>query len=190
MKTIKQLIILSVLIFPFSFSAKSQGWIQDRKAMYSAGIGASQNIFLPARYYDFPSRNSLALNINISGEYKVHRLISIGWQTGLNYFSYGRYYSQSDNIYYNTAVIGIPAGFEANVHILEATAAKVKDKLDVYAGFNIGGGPAFLTGPDRGVGGFIYAGPQAGARYWFSNKFAVFGEIGWGASVVNAGITF
>ncbi len=189
MKTTKQIILSLLLLLSFSVAVNAQGWIQDRRAMYSAGVGVMQVIFLPTRYYPLGYRGSQAISMNISGEYRVSQYVGLGWHTGMNVFASGRYYSQSDNIYYYSTIVGIPIGFKANFHILEATSARVKDKLDVYAGFNVGGGPAFHTGPGGGAVGFMYAGPQAGVRYWFG-KVAVFGEVGWGASIVNAGITF
>jgi len=189
MKTIKQIIFTLILLLAANASVDAQGWIQDRRAMYSAGVGVSQVVFLPARYYNISYR-SQSFNMNIAGEYRAHRYIGLGWQTGLNIFTNGRYYSPSDNVYYYSTIVGMPMGFKANFHILEATSASVKDKLDVYAGFNVGGGPAFHTGPEGGSYGFFYAGPQAGIRYWFDSRVAVFSEIGWGASIFNVGLTF
>jgi len=190
MKSMKHIVLIAVLFGLFSTAAQAQGWIQDKKAMYSVGMGGTQVIFLPYQPRPFTGRGSLGLTLNIAGEYKVHQIIGIGWQAGMNLFVNGRYYNKHDKFYYNSTVVGIPIGFKMNVHILEATKATIKDKLDVYAGFNIGAGPSFHNdGVERRVLPFIYAGPQAGVRYWFGN-IAVFGEIGWGASIINAGITF
>ncbi|MDB5283399.1 MAG: hypothetical protein JWO06_2474, partial [Bacteroidota bacterium] len=184
-------ILIGFLLFASFPSARAQGWIQDKKSMYSLGLGGTQPLFLPFAYYPAGRAYSLGLSINISGEYRVHRLIGIGWQTGLNLFTSGYYYRYhgQDGYYYRAAAIGIPIGFKANFHILEATRAQIKDRLDVYAGLNIGGGPAIYLGPGAGLYGFIYVGPQIGARYWF-DKVAIFGEIGWGATFANIGVTF
>jgi len=32
--------------------------------------------------------------------------------------------------------------------------------------------------------------PQAGVRYWFDSRIAIFGELGWGATLFNFGVTF
>jgi hypothetical protein len=167
----------------------AQGWCQDKPAIYSLGLGGSQVLFLPAQYYVLAGRGSLALSMNVAGEYRVHRLIGIGWQTGLDVFAAGYYLNRHDGLYYSSAVVGLPIGFKFNFHILEATHAEIKRNLDVYAGFNVGGGPAIYTGPGAGLYGFIYAGPQIGVRYWF-DKIALFGELGWGATFANIGITF
>ncbi|MBL0309921.1 MAG: hypothetical protein IPP77_09665 [Bacteroidetes bacterium] len=189
MKTIQIIILATLFTIFLDATVNAQGWIHDKKGMYSAGLGVTQVVFLPYQYYPLNHLGSGGLSLNIAGEYKVHRFIGIGWQTGINVFVYGRYYNKNDKLYYNAVAVGIPIGFKANFHILEATRATIKDRLDVYAGLNVGGGPSFHSGPKAGVYGFIYGGPQVGARYWFK-KVAVFGEIGWGATIANIGVTF
>lgn len=187
-RNIQSLLFVLLLSLPFS-NVKAQGWCQDKPAIYSLGLGGSQVLFLPTQYYGFGNPGSVALSLNIAGEYRVHRLIGIGWQTGLDLFAAGYYRNRADGLYYSSAVVGLPVGFKFNFHILEATHAEIKRNLDVYAGFNVGGGPAIYTGPGAGVYGFIYGGPQVGVRYWF-DKVAVFGELGWGATFANIGVTF
>ena len=184
-------LLWAILLFASTSKIEAQGWIQDKPAMYSLGLGGTQALFLPRSYYGIGNPGSVGLALNIAGEYKIHRLIGIGWQSGLNIFTNGYYYHNAADGYYAAApVIGIPIGFKFNFHILEATRAQIKDRLDVYAGFNVGGGPAFYLGsPGLGVYGFIYGGPQVGVRYWF-DKVALFGELGWGATFANIGVTF
>ena len=190
MKKIYKYLLVAMCMATISSTINAQGWIQDRRGMHSAGIGVTQVFFLPYQYYPLSDRSSAGIALNIAGEYKVHRLIGIGWQTGVDIFVFGRKYNKRDNLYYHSTAVGIPIGFKFNVHILEATRAKIKDKLDVYAGFNIGGGPSFHSNPEISIAGFIYGGPQVGVRYWFNSKIALFTEIGWGATIVNVGVTF
>lgn len=189
MKTIKKTLLTLMILTCLTATINAQGWIQDKKAMYSLGFGVTQVIFLPANYYPLSHRGTIGLSLNVSGEYKVHRVISLGWQTGVDMFANGRYYNKHDDFYYNSTIIGLPIGFKINFHFLEAANAKLKDKLDVYAGFNGGGGPAFYTYPHGGVHAFAYGGAQVGIRYWFE-KIAIFGELGWGENIANFGITF
>jgi hypothetical protein len=187
-KSIRTLFLALLITISFS-NINAQGWIQDNNSMYSLGFGGTQVLFQPSHYYGLGEAGSVGLSLNIAGEYKVHRLIGIGWQSGVNLFTDGYYYNREGGYYASAAVIGIPIGFKFNFHILEATRAQIKDRLDVYAGFNVGGGPAFYLGPNQGIYGFIYGGPQVGVRYWL-DKIAVFGELGWGATFANVGITF
>jgi len=190
MKSINKYILAAVLLILTANLAQAQGWMQNKKGIYSAGIGVAQAIFLPVYNYPGHGWSSQGVSFNISGEYKVHRVVGIGWQTGINIFSQGHYYDKNDDYYYTTASVGIPMGFKMNVHILEAANASIRNRLDVYAGFNVGGGPSFHGDPYGGVYSFFYVGPQAGVRYWFDKNVAIFGELGWGATFFNAGITF
>ncbi len=184
------IVILFLMLSFITHTTQAQGWIHDKKGMYSASVGVTQVIHLPYQYYPLNHLGSGGLSLNIAGEYRVHRFIGIGWQTGIQIYVYGRYYNKKEQLYYSSTTIGLPIGFKANVHILEAANARIKDRLDVYAGLNVGGGPAFHTGPaSRSITGFIYGGPQVGVRYWFT-KVAVFAELGWGATIANIGVTF
>jgi hypothetical protein len=189
MKTIYKSILTCLLIIYIS-SAGAQGWNQGRTGIYSAGIGSASAIFIPV--YDYPGYgwSSRGISFNISREYAVHRVVGIGWLTGLNVFTPGRYYHENDDQYYSANSVGIPMGFKLNVHILEAANARIKDDLDVYAGFNVGGGPSFHNDPYGGVYPFFFAGPQVGIRYWFTPNIGIFTELGWGATAFNMGVSF
>lgn len=95
-----------------------------------------------------------------------------------------------------------PTGFGDFKYTYILTAARASyhfdfgvEKLDPYLGvilgYNIasakwtGGG----TMPASSAGGVIYGG-HAGARYYLSEKIAVFGEVGYGIGTLNAGVAF
>ncbi|HWB64729.1 MAG TPA: hypothetical protein VG603_14535, partial [Chitinophagales bacterium] len=156
---------------------KAQGWNQDKTGIYSIGVGGAGVIALGP----FPAYvTGSGLSVNVSGEYRVQRFIGVGFETGMDVFV-GHYY-RAGYYYAGYAAIGIPIAAKCNVHILEAANVPIANKLDVYAGLNLGGGPAFYTGPGGGVFGFLEVGPQFGVRYWFNPNVAVFGEFGWGAT--------
>lgn len=188
-KQIKLALVTKFILIGISFT-QAQGWTQGRKGVYSVGAGVAQGVFIPVPDPADYKISSQGVSFNISGEYSVHRVIGLGWQAGTNIFPEGRYYHRKDDIYYRSTTVGFPIGFKFNVHILEAANAGIRNTLDVYAGFNVGGGPAFHRDPYGGVYGFFYAGPQAGVRWWIDNRIALFGEMGWGATIVNFGISF
>lgn len=167
----------------------AQCWTQNRRDIYTVGTGITQVVFLPAKYYPLNNQGSLGLSINMSGEYRVHKFIGIGWQTGVNVFIVGRYYNKPTKSYIQSTVTGVPIGGKVNIHILELSKNKHKDKLDMYAGVNFGAGPAFHSNPNGGIYPFIYGGPQFGIHYWFK-RTALFAEVGWGATIVNFGFSF
>ena len=172
-----------------SISVNAQGWIQNKNSIFSVGAGVTQVFFIPFHDYPLNHRGTIGMLVNVSGEYKAHRFISVGWQTGINVFPSGRYYDNLNDVYYNSTIVGFPFGIKVNFHILEAANAGINDKLDVYAGLNVGGGPSFYSVRNIGMNGFLYGGAQVGIRYWVK-KVAVFGEIGWGANIANIGVTF
>ena len=180
-----QAIFIALLMLALIKPASCQGWNQDKSGIYSIGMGGAQVLAIgPGYSYISPGGFSL----NVSGEYKIHRFVGFGFETGMDFFfgPYPHYYPYPAAY----ADIGIPIALKVNVHILEAAEVPVADKLDVYAGLNAGGGPAFYTGPGGGVYGFLVAGPQIGIRYWLNRNIGVFGEFGWGATFANIGLTF
>lgn len=189
MKYIAHIILLFVVLSLSVEQIQAQSWTRNRKDVYSVGVGITQSLFLPIRNYPLNHTGSMGLSINMSGEYKVHRFIGLGWQTGVNIYVNGRYYNTITDHYYNSTIVGIPIGAKVNFHILEATQSKHKDRLDFYAGMNIGGGPAFHRDPYGGVFPFFYVGPHAGIRYW-GKSIAFFAELGWGATIANIGFSF
>lgn len=166
-------------------NAQQDEWLHGHKGIYSMGIGGTMGLAVGTDlgYYGWGGALGVPVgaSINASGEYKVWKFIGLGWQTGINIFPD-----------YGGVGIGIPLICKANVHIMDAANVRIADKLDVYAGLGVGAGPGIWTGYGGGaiVGGIIHVGPQAGVHYWFNDKIAVFGEVGWGATFINGGVTF
>ncbi|MBL0308205.1 MAG: hypothetical protein IPP77_00445 [Bacteroidetes bacterium] len=183
MKKIAAPFILIILFLITDKPVSAQGWNQDRIGIYSVGVGGVM-AFTPGFNGGYGSSRynvltAPGLSLNVSGDFKVHRFISVGFHTGLDFFFYS-----------DVASIGIPFVARGDVHILEAVNASVAVKLDVFAGVTIGGGPAFPLVSGGGVFGFLVAGPHAGVRYWVKPNFGVFAEAGWGATFLNGGVTF
>ena len=71
------------------------------------------------------------------------------------------------------------------------------DRLDTYAGLNVGyninswkwRGTGYETHHTTGSSALSYA-FFAGARYYFTNSIGVYAELGYGYTLVNAGLTF
>ena len=183
---VNALLTASIILTAVSSNFAQDQWTQGKKGIYSIGLGGAQVIGV---YQGYHSTANLGLSINASGEYKVYKFIGLGWQTGINVmFPYLSTYYLSNTTSY--AAIGIPVAVKCNVHILDAVGGvSIADKLDVYAGLGLGGGPLIPTYNGGAVAGFVEVGPQVGVRYWFK-KVAIFGEFGWGTTFANAGVTF
>jgi hypothetical protein len=183
--------MLSVTFIQKNYAQQDE-WVHGHsKGIYSVGLGGTQGI---AVYNGFSTTGDIGLSVNVSGEYKVWKFIGVGWQTGLDVlwaygYGYG-YYGYGYAGTGGTAFIGIPIMAKCNVHIMDAAKVKIANKLDVYAGLTVGGGPLIPTYTGGAVAGIVHVGPQAGVHYWFNDNIAIFGEVGWGATFVNGGVTF
>jgi hypothetical protein len=139
-----------------------------------------------------------------SVEYGITRDISLGGYFGIAGATY-KYYGWEDNPHYGQYNytdtynwMYFIAGVRGAYHFARLIPV---DKLDVYAGLMVGNDFAHETytttsnNPDhvpyveRSYGGVV-ASLFAGARYRFTDHFGVFGELGYGITVLTAGVNF
>jgi hypothetical protein len=137
----------------------------------------------------------------LQAEFAVHKYVGVGFVIGVG----GRAESNLDN----GSLIGlgfakevnVPIGLLANFHFFQLIADKkglaLGDKLDVYAGITAGSGVAIHPYKNNANDGgynfydaLFYFGPHAGVSYYFSPTIAVNGEVGWGTTLVQAGLVF
>lgn len=193
----KLLVCIAVLVLGISFNANAQAFSKGYR-YHSLGFGGSQFIHLGYYdgYYNYYNNNGIysrgwlaptTAQFNYQLEFPVHDYVGVGLTTGVG-FGGGGFAT-----YYNSE-IAIPVGAIGNFHFYQLIDDKVSkdihgDKLDIYAGVNIGSGVAFLNGPyDNDVVVLVFGGFQTGARYFFTDRFAVNLEVGYGKSFINAGI--
>lgn len=173
--------------------ANAQAWSKETKVL-TLGIGGSayyqflpgytQNTWLGTRAFNTWNLNGVLL---FQGEFGVHEYVGVGFVTGLAGSARGPSWTTS---------VSAPIGVQANFHFYQLIANKVSkdihaDKLDIYAGVNIGSGIGYdfyydnLTVP-------IWGGVQVGARYWFSERVGVYAEVCpyTGKAFLNGGLTF
>jgi len=138
-------------------------------------------------------------SVSVSYEYGIVEIrmgstltgvVSAGGYVGWSMSKYGYNNWSSQDYYISTDFI---VGARANYHFI------FHDKLDTYAGIILGVDIQTAkwhsdgNNNDPGVdftGTTPFAGAYAGARWFFSDKFAVYAEVGWLVSVLNAGVTF
>ncbi len=126
----------------------------------------------------------VGLPLSLSLDYGLNDQISLGGYLG--------YAGSSDEvpflgkISYNYIIVGARGAYHF----------ELTEKLDTYAGVLLGYNIASVKieneipgapEPDA-AGGFAYS-LFAGARYHFSEKIGVFGEVGYGISILNLGLT-
>lgn len=187
----KQIIILFVLVglLVNQFQAKSQAFEGKGSKTLSFTLGAAQYFHFGGYYGGFLGagfgyffRPALAINANL--EYGVHKYVGIAPNFGI-----------ATSFYTGAVGLHIPIGVQGNFHFYQLIADKVKkdinsDKLDVYAGLNIGGGPDIVFGGGTDIGGFFYVGPQFGVRYYVKNNLGITAELGYGRSIANFGLSY
>jgi hypothetical protein len=162
------------LDFSFTANAGTSRLYFGRRGYYGGGTGW---------YYGSFVRPGFLLNIDGA----VHKYVSVGGYIGFD-ASVGRsgfYYSSYAPTY------GVGFGVRGVFHIYQlisdkASNAKVDPgKLDFYAAVHLGGNLLFgkyiyNDNGDRTVYGGISAGVVAGVRYYFTPKFGLVGQVGFG----------
>ncbi len=147
--------------------------------------------------------------INLSGEYGITDDIGLGLFLGYSgatqtynygYNKSGGYYTYQDRYRWNFFIVGVRSAYHFN-NLLKLSDTKLGDKVDIYAGLMLGYNIATYsyTSTDPGHPANSYSSSRyggiawnvfGGARFMFTEKVGVFGELGYGVSVFNGGLTF
>ena len=172
----KKLIIISVLFFSFAtFPSLGQTAYQSGDIIINGGVGLGSSVY-----------GSLSLNGGV--EYFINDEFSIGGAIG--YSGYSRNYIFNDPLRVSVFYIGPRGSF----HLSEAIGID-NEALDLYAGAFIGFGivtVSYRGDRYRGYNDFSNFGYDifGGARYQFNENLAAYGELGFGISVLQLGVTF
>lgn len=126
----------------------------------------------------------IGLPLSLSLDYGINDNISIGGYVG--------YAGSNENlpfvgeISYTYLIVGARGAYHFDV----------TENLDTYAGLLLGYNISSVSiensiagAPERDAGGGFTYSIFAGARYHFTDKIGAFGEIGYGISVLNLGLT-
>lgn len=168
---------------------------------FNLGVGVG-NTYVHARYYTGAGYSYSSIpTLNASGEYGVTDAIGIGGYIGYSSFKYsysntwfnnGGWHSYVDEYRYSFMILGVRGAY----HLDELIQV---DKLDAYGGLMLGYNLARYTysSTDPGRNNLVYAGQNygglayslfVGARYRFTDNIGVFGELGYGISILNLGL--
>jgi len=199
----KKGIITIVIAFAMIFNAQAQAFEKGGKYI-SLGLGGASywHIFPGSGGYSgyYGGLGTLGYSpftgqVTVQGEFGVHKYVGVGFTVGVGGraaggvsrfgYSYSGYASE----------FNIPIGVIANFHFLQLIADKTgksfADKLDTYVGLSLGSGVAlYPTSSPLEVAALVFVGPHAGVRYFFKPSVAVNGEVGYGKTIVNVGLTF
>ena len=180
-------------------TTQAQAWDKSTKLL-GVGIGGSFFFHIDNSY---GTPRQITGQLNLQGEFGVHDYVGVGFTTGIGGRArysrglgyWGGYYNPYYNYNYSNGEVNVPIGVLANFHFYQLIADKTgkdihSDKLDIYAGLNVGSGIAavFRTNETRIVP-IAFGGVQAGARYYFTDKIGVNLEVGF-PKLVHGGMVF
>lgn len=184
MRTIK-LFILSAVMFFGANNVWSQAF---SKGDITISVAAGATHYWHLR----PNGNvwsPLSGNALVTMEFAPGRYVGAGFFVGFG--------GSAGGWYNNWNSLNMPIGGFANFHFYQLIADKTgkdihADKLDIYAGLNLGSGIGIWPGAAGGarVSPLIYGGPTVGIRYYFTPSIAVNGELGYGKTLFSGGVTF
>jgi hypothetical protein len=183
-----------ILCMATTLSTKAQAWERNSKVL-SIGFGGANFIHFDPNGYYGPryGYSRLTGQFTFQGEFGIHKYVGLGFTTGVGGGTgwYG-YYPE----------LNVPIGFIANFHFYQLIEDKTSrdihgDKLDIYAGLNVGSGFAVVY--DRGPGPrpratfitpLFFVGPTVGLRYYFVPKVGLNAEFGYGKTLAQIGFSF
>lgn len=201
----KSLLATLVLVATlFSNVSYGQAWEKSSKVL-GLGLGASSFWYINTNDNGYNNISTpITGQLNFKMEFGVHDYVGVGFQTGVGgggpvglggWGRSGIWGGYNYNSFYNGS-FNFPIAAYANFHFYQLIADKTgkdihADKLDIYAGLNVGSGIGILFFDNNTlITPLVMFGPQVGARYFFTDKFGVNLELGYGKNIVNGGIVF
>jgi hypothetical protein len=186
------MMVISAIAFSVNSVKAQRAWEKNSKVL-SLGFGVSQFYHLDDYYY-YDTRHPhnyyspTTLQLNLQAEFGIHPYVGLGFTTGIGGRGGLRYDYRGE--------LNIPIAMIVNFHFYQLIADKSTknihaDKLDLYFGASLGTGVAFAYYYDfTRVVPMAFGGVHFGVRYYFSPTVGVNCEVGWGKSLVNAGMVF
>jgi hypothetical protein len=185
----RKLMMIAILILFTGMAGYSQVFAKKQQA-FNVGIGVGNTGYWGSYYSGFiPS-------VSASYEYGIVEVpmgsdltgvISAGGYLGWSASKYSWNGSGNDHYLITDFLIAARGNYHFRFH----------DQFDPYAGIILG---VLIEGqkwvgdgvdPDENVASTTpFGGAYAGARWYFTDNFAVFAEVGWQISVLTAGVTF
>ncbi len=182
MKKVTAFALVGLLSLPLVKAQESSFNLNDIAVNFGIGLGSSYGFGLYTSTKIPPI--SISIEKGIMDEVLEKGVIGVGAYAGFTSYSYHYVFSTYDYGWnYTNIIVGVRGSFHY----------PVLDDFDTYAGLLLGYnirlassfGTASTGGPD---GGSIAYSGFVGGRYYVSDKFAIFGEFGWGISILTLGL--
>ncbi len=184
----RKLILLTALIVLTGTASFAQ--FEKNSQAFNLGIGIGNTGGFGSYYSGFLPSASASYEhgiVEIPMGSDLTGVISVGGYLGWSMSKYGYDTWGNDDYYLTTNFIIAVRG---NYHFV------FHDQFDPYAGIALGGNIEASKwhgdGPDPDIdyaSSTPYGGAYAGARWFFTDNFAVYAEVGWLISVLNFGVT-
>lgn len=171
-KTVKFLCVI-LMVFSATF-VSGQARYDKGDVLLNAGIGLG---------YYYAGGVPLLLSL----EFAVNDVITVGPYLGYTSYNYGYFNNDFKYTFFDI-------GAKGSYHFSELFEIN-NEKVDVYGGAFLGfvvssySGDAF-SGYNDPYASRLRLGIHAGARYFFSEKVAGYGELGYGIAPLSLGLTF
>jgi len=186
MKKLFAIVIAALFTFPVLKAQEPEFILGDK--VISLGIGIGNTLYSSSTYYSMGVPPiSFSYEQAIVDDVLENGVIGIVGSIGYTSFKY-RWSAPGYDYGWNYSNIYFGAGGSFHYPLL--------DKLDTYAalmlGYNISTTKDYGTIPgddfSSSYGGFRFAG-FVGARYYFSEKFAAFAQVGYGIAYLTLGVS-
>lgn len=181
---------MAAMIVLISMAGFAQNFEKGSSAI-NLGIGFGNTSYFGSYYSGFLPSFSGSYEygiVEVPMGSQLTGVVSVGGYLGFSMSKYSYSYWGSDDYYLTTDIV---VGVRGNYHFI------FHDKFDPYAGIILGAN--LQNSKWRGDGAdpdvdftdtTPFGGAYVGARYFFSDNFAVYAELGYLISVLNAGVTF
>lgn len=195
-------ILMLALCMAGTQSTNAQAWTESSKVITLGLGGAYHHRFIVGSNLGARAWGSTSGSLLVQGEFGIHKYVGIGFIAGITGGAsgvgrgYGYGYGYGTRYAGSTDNVNLVAGVNANFHFYQLIADKVSkdihaDKLDIYAGVNLGSGVGYdFTFDNLAVP--VWGGLHVGARYYFTDKIGVYLEAApyTGKSFIAGGVAF
>jgi hypothetical protein len=180
----KLLLVLFVAVFSLTQLLAQESTFKQGDKVLNLGFGLGSTLYTGSYYKAGIPPLSASLEFGVKDGVLDKGSIGVGGYLG--YSSYKWSYSSSWYWKYSDIILGVRGVFHY----------PLVSKLDTYTGLLLGYNIATSKEYGTAIFGYDYSASSGGvvgawfvgARYYFSDKFAVMGELGYGITYLNLGI--
>lgn len=196
----RSILSLAIVLLCFISSQVNAQAFDSHTSMFSVGAGMTNSpVLMGAIHREHPENMRLSFTplrpqFTFKGEFAVHKYWGVGFTTSVD----GGHYQAVQFVNAPYDQINMQVGALANFHFYQLIADRMNnnpklhaDKLDIYTGISLG--YILTVNMQPGYTNYqhgIMADYHVGVRYNVTKRFSVYGEVGYGQSIINLGASF